>query len=204
MSPKENRKGDDEALGKGGGSFGSLLRHVLDVVAILDADGTVRYVSPAVEAMLGYTPEEVTGTRVFHYVHPEDLERALEALAETLVTPAGALPPMEFRARCADGSWRHVEVVRNNRLDDPAVAGVVINVRDVTERKEAEARRREAEEKYRNLVERLPAIVYVQQPTEPGRTTYVSPQNEAILGYSPEECLADPDHWISIMHPEDR
>lgn len=87
MSPKENRKGDDEALGKGGGSFGSLLRHVLDVVAVLDADGTVRYVSPAVEAMLGYTPEEVTGTRVFHYVHPEDLERALEALAETLVTP---------------------------------------------------------------------------------------------------------------------
>jgi PAS domain S-box-containing protein len=77
-------------------------------------------------------------------------------------------------------------------------------VYDVTEREQAEEWLREAEERYRTLVERLPAIVYVQEPDEPSRTTYVSPQVEAVLGYSPEECLADPDHWIKILHPDDR
>jgi PAS domain S-box-containing protein len=90
-----------------------------------------------VRAVLGYWPEDVVGTGVFDYVHPDDVERAFLALAETLATP-GVLPPIEFRARRADGTWRHVEVVRNNLSDDPQVAGVVINVRDITERKRTE------------------------------------------------------------------
>jgi len=75
---------------------------------------------------------------------------------------------------------------------------------DVTERERTEDARRRAEERYRALVERIPAIVYVQEPGEPSSTTYVSPQNETILGYTPEECLADPDHWVKILHPDDR
>ncbi|MEJ7873593.1 MAG: EAL domain-containing protein, partial [Rubrobacteraceae bacterium] len=68
----------------------------------------------------------------------------------------------------------------------------------------AEARLREAERRYRTLVERIPAITYIQEPDEPSRTTYISPQYEEILGYSPEECLKDPEHWIGILHPDDR
>ncbi len=177
MRPEHNRKVARGTLGDGAVSLGSLLQHALDVVAILDADGTLRYASPAVETMLGYAPEEVPGTAVFDYVHPDDLQRALGAFAETLATP-GALPPLEFRARRADGVWRHVEVVRNNRLDDPGVGGVVITVRDVTERKEAEESLIETEVRYRTLVERGPAMTYVhvQKPGEFSGTTYVSPQ----------------------------
>ncbi|HEV2094102.1 MAG TPA: PAS domain-containing protein [Rubrobacter sp.] len=125
MSLRHDSKGAEDTPGKGEEFLTSLVQHVLDVVAILDADGILRYASPAVEAMLGYSPREVIGTRVFDHVHPDDLERAFGALTETLATP-GVLAPLEFRVLCAGGSWRHVEVVRNNRLDDPSVEGVVI------------------------------------------------------------------------------
>ena len=115
MNSEHDRKATDDGLEMSEKFFHAVLQHVLDVVAILNADGTLSYVSPAVETMLGYAPEEVIGTGVFDYVHPDDVERAREALAETLLTP-GALPPLEFRARRADGKLRHVEVVRNNRL----------------------------------------------------------------------------------------
>lgn len=205
MGPERNHQVAGSTFGKDEVFLRSLLQHVLDVVAVLDAGGTLRYVSPAVEAMLGYAPEEVNGTAVFDYVHPDDRERAFGALDESLVRP-GVLPPAEFRARRADGAWRHVEVVRNNRLDDSDVGGVVITVRDVTERKEAEQRLKETEVRYRTLVERGPAITYVhmQKPGGFSGTTYVSPQVETVLGYVPEEYTSDPEFWKTIVHPEDR
>jgi PAS domain S-box-containing protein len=68
---------------------------------------------------------------------------------------------------------------------------------DVTERKEAE-------ERYRTSVERIPAITHIQEPAEPSSTTYISPQYETILGYSTEEALKTPEYWFIILHPEDR
>jgi diguanylate cyclase (GGDEF)-like protein/PAS domain S-box-containing protein len=116
---------------------------------------------------------------------------------------------VRFRLRYAihhkDGGLRFVEELGQGVYDEfgrvVALEGLIY---DVTEREQAEERLREAEERYRTLVERVPAIVYVQEAAEPSRTTYVSPQNEAILGYPPDECLADPEHWIRIMHPDDR
>jgi PAS domain S-box-containing protein len=110
-----------------------------DIVMIFEADATIRYASPAVERVLGYTPEDLVGTRAFDYVHPEDLEYMSKSFAETLKKP-GFQTPVEYRVRTADGSWRYMEAIRSNRLDDPDVAGLVANVRDVTERKESEER----------------------------------------------------------------
>ena len=122
---------------KGERWFRSLVQYTSDVVMILEADGTVRYVSPAVERVLGYRPEEMVGTLALDYVHPEDVEYMSRSFAQTLEKP-GVHPPIEYRARTADGSWRHMEAIRSNWLDDPHIAGVVANVRDITERKEAE------------------------------------------------------------------
>ncbi len=122
----------------------------------------------------------------------------------------GAMDRRErFRLRYAihhkDGGLRLVEELGQGVYDESGSATAVEGlIYDVTERERADGRLREAEERYRTLVERVPAIVYVQEPGEQSRTTYVSPQNETILGYSPEECLADPDHWIKVMHPDDR
>ena len=101
-------------------------------------DGTIRYLSPSVERVLGYAPEEMVGTSTAEYVHPEDVQRARGEL-EALLTKPGVYPEaVETRVRHKDGSWRHLEGMATNLLDDPAVEGLVFNQRDVTERVRAE------------------------------------------------------------------
>jgi diguanylate cyclase (GGDEF)-like protein/PAS domain S-box-containing protein len=117
--------------------FRTLVRYSSDIITILDADGTVRYASPATERVTGYRPEEQVGTNAFGSVHPDDRDRALDTFAEVLKRP-GLHPPLEFRVPHKDGSWRYFEHVVNNLLDDPVVRGVVVNSRDVTERKSLE------------------------------------------------------------------
>ena len=189
--------------GEGEGLMRSMVQHSSDIMALLSEDGTIRYVSPVVEGVLGYPPEDVVGTKVLSYVHPEDVREASSALLEVLRNAGKELSPVEFRARAVDGSWRHVEVLRNNRLDDPDVKGVVICVRDVTRRKEAEEALREAEVRYRTLVERMPAVTFVDRVGGSAGSLYVSPQVEAMLGYTPEEWMAG-GLWRERLHPDDR
>ena len=117
--------------------FRSLVQNTSDIITILEADGTVRYISPAVERVTGHKPEEQIGTDAFRPVHPDDREQALSIFAEVLKRPGLTRPWSSVPHK--DGSWRYLEHVVNNLLDDPAVRGVVVNSRDVTERKDAQA-----------------------------------------------------------------
>jgi diguanylate cyclase (GGDEF)-like protein/PAS domain S-box-containing protein len=131
------RKGVEKAIKESEERFRSLVQNTSDIITILEADGTVRYISPAVGRVTGHKPEEQIGTMAFASVHPDDRERALSIFAEVLKTP-GLHPPLEFRVPHKNGSWRYLEHIANNLLDDPAVRGVVVNSRDVTERKALE------------------------------------------------------------------
>jgi two-component system, LuxR family, sensor kinase FixL len=126
--------------------FRSLIENALDLIALLDADGTIRYVSPSHEPVLGYRPEELVGTQVFDLVHPDDRQQLRDAFAEALRT-AGVPHTVEFRFRHRDGSWRVIAARGTSLLHDPVVASVVVNSRDVTARRRAEqeARQRQAE-----------------------------------------------------------
>src|SRR5215213_7698698 len=117
--------------------FRALVQYASDIITILGVDGTVLYESPALERLLGYRPEELIGTNAFNYIHPDDVEQVLSVFAQTLKT-GGVGPLVEFRFRHADGSWRHLEAVGNSLVEDPNVRGVVVNSRDITERKQAE------------------------------------------------------------------
>ncbi len=198
-----DRKNAEEKLRASEERFRYLVQNSSDVITMVNIDGTVLYVSPAIERILGHHPTERVGRSAFELVHPDDTGRARDAFAQALQSP-DVPASLELRMRHKDGSWRHVEVTGTNLLAEPSTNAIVVNSRDVTERRLVEAERREAEERYRTLIERIPAIVYIQEAGEPRRTTYVSPQNETILGYAPEEYLAEPDHWINIMHPDDR
>jgi PAS domain S-box-containing protein len=100
--------------------------------------GRIIYASPAVLRVLGHPAGTLEGTNVFSYAHPDDLEPVRAAAAEVMRMPRMATP-IEVRVRHADGSWRHLEVMATNLVDNPAVHGLVLNARDVTDRVEAAA-----------------------------------------------------------------
>jgi PAS domain S-box-containing protein len=129
--PAEQPLRDSEA------HFRSLIEKALDLVAILDENGVYRYASPSHEQASGYRPDELIGKRAFEFLHPDDLVRLAALYAEGIANRQ-LVATVEYRFRHRDGSWRIVEGVFRNLLDDPAVAGVLINARDVTERRQAE------------------------------------------------------------------
>jgi len=116
--------------------FRALIEHALDIVGILNQDGTVRYFSPALTRVLGYQPVELIGMPLTTLVHPDDLRGIQNTLRHFLATP-GAVTHLEYRALHKDCSFRTLEVMGNNLLLNPAVTGVVFNARDITERQEA-------------------------------------------------------------------
>jgi PAS domain S-box-containing protein len=118
--------------------FQALVENASDIVTVLDADGTIRYESPAVERILGYDQEELVGENAYDYVHPDDVEAVRSEYGRALDEP-DRKPKVEYRFRAADGEWRVLESIASNRLDSP-VEGFVVNSRDVTERKRREQR----------------------------------------------------------------
>jgi diguanylate cyclase (GGDEF)-like protein/PAS domain S-box-containing protein len=117
--------------------FRSLVRNSVDVNMIVSADGTIAYESPAAERVLGLRAGERLGQPAFEIIHPDDRAFGENLLAGVMQTP-GAEVSGELRARHADGSWRSIDAVLKNLLDDPAVGGIVVNYRDVTTRKTLE------------------------------------------------------------------
>src|SRR5262249_40127042 len=132
------QKRTEEALRKSEGRFRALVQNSSDVITILDANGDVRYHSPSIERMLGYSPEELVGQNVFAFFHPEDVNRERMHSTEVLSQP-GRTAASEFRVRHKNGTWVYLEAIGNNLLTDPTIRGVVVNSRDVTARKQAEA-----------------------------------------------------------------
>ncbi len=182
--------------------FRAMTQNSSDLVTLLTATGTIRYQSPSVERILGYRPEELIGENVFNYVHPDDLGQVEMAFAEGLKDPKRR-PQAEYRFWHKDGSWRWLESVGSNLLGDPGVGEYVVNSRDITERKEAEEALSEAEERYRTLVEQIPAVTYIDRADGSDEPLYTSPQIEKMLGYTPEEWL-EGRLWPERLHPEDR
>ncbi|MGI8909830.1 MAG: PAS domain S-box protein [Rubrobacteraceae bacterium] len=131
-----DRKQAAEALQESENRFRTLVQNASDIIMIIESDGAIRYESPTVERVLGYSPEQRIGTNILDYVHPDDFARASGVIHENF-DEGGIQPLVEFRCRHADGTWRYLEAVGNNMLDEPAMAGIVVNARDVTDRRQA-------------------------------------------------------------------
>jgi PAS domain S-box-containing protein len=167
------------------------------------------FVSPQIEVILGFTPEEWMAAPDLWYrqLHPEDAAAILELEKRSRRT----MEPVqcEYRLFAKDGRviWvRDDWVIAGQDSGEPLLQGVIF---DITERKAAEEQLREAETKYRTLVEQIPAISYVDvydplYTPDRYRTAYVSPQIETMLGYTPEEFVANPELWYTLVHPDDR
>lgn len=182
------RKQVDEALRRNEKQFRLLIKNALDLIMIINRDGTIRYASPSVHHIFGFRPEELLGKSILAIADPDEapqLEQRLEQMRRGEATTAA----FEFKGRPRQGGWRVIEVMANNLLDEPSVEGVVINARDVTEQSLARERLASSEERFRYLADSAAdAIVTIDQQ---GAIIFWNKAAEAIFGYPAEEALQE-------------
>ncbi|HXY68633.1 MAG TPA: PAS domain S-box protein, partial [Gemmatimonadales bacterium] len=139
--------------------FRSLIEHGMDLITIFDAEGRITYTSPASERLLGYGPTELVGQVGFDHVHPGDAARVRGAFARALQGDTSEIREA-FRFRHKDGSWRAFESVVTNLLREPTVAGLVVNSRDITDRRQAEETLQSERFLMNTLMDSVPDSIY--------------------------------------------
>ena len=132
-----DRKRAEEALNLSEERFRSMVQQSYDFITILDAKGTITYATPTAGRALGYGTGGLIGRSGFELIHPDDLPVVREAFQRTIQgTTTGR--PIEFRIRHAGGAWVFLEALGSNQLDRPSINGILLNVREIGERKRAE------------------------------------------------------------------
>ncbi len=179
--------------------FRALLEHSGDVITLKTHGDRFAYISPAVTAVLGYRPEELIGKLCLDVVHPDDRARVAAFNVDLHAAPER---PMicEYRAMHHDGSPRWLEATETNRLADPAVAGIIGNVRDITERKQAFELVQASELKYRRIVETTSEGVVLTD--RDGRFAFANGRMAGIVGYEPAELIGKT--VIELVEPAGR
>jgi PAS domain S-box-containing protein len=193
--------------------YRDLAEQVPGIIYLLEMnpDGSgfsITYVGPQVREILGLEPDAWrTDEDWIASIHPDDRERIAAMSAE--YTTSGAPFIAEYRMLHADGSIVWVRdrgrVVEADPFGQPRIVQGLAE--DITDEVSAAQRAREAHDRYQALVEQIPAMVYVEAPSpEPNESPflYLSPQTEAIVGYTIEELMADPSHFGRMLHPDDR
>jgi PAS domain S-box-containing protein len=178
--------------------FRMLVENAHDLILVLNADGSMRYVSPAAQRMTGYEAEELASRNPFEFVHPDDLSEIVEKFSAGLSKP-GHIEHVEYRSKRKDGTWFIAEAVATNLLENPAIRGIVINIRDITQFREIEDELRKSEERYRFLVENLNDVVFTVDTQ--GTVLYISPTIERITQYEAGELVGQP--FMRFIHPDD-
>ncbi len=178
--------------------FRSLIENSQEVIMVLNSDGSIRYESPSAQRVTKYSPKVRQGRSIFEFIHPDDLPRLVRQFEEMKASP-GAIVHSELRGLWNDGLWHYVEGSARSLLHDPIIAGIVVNFRDITERKEAEERLRSSEKYFRSLIQNaLDSIVVIGGD---GIIIYGNSAIEPARGYKPEEIVGI--NGFSEVHPED-
>ncbi len=154
-----DRAHSEEALRRSEEHFRSLIENASDIVTIVGENGVFRYASPSVERVLGYAPGELLERNAFDYVHREDIPVVAEALAGAIHHP-GVPQAAQFRFRAQDGSWRVLEAVGQARVGPGDAAQLIVNARDVTERRRQERALRENKERLRTVIAGAPLVLF--------------------------------------------
>src|SRR5271170_5393272 len=179
--------------------FRTLTENSLDVLVIINREGKLTYTSPSIQNVLGYSPEELRGESLFDRIHAEDVARVQDAIQMALDHPERTMK-IQYRCKSRDGEWRRLELVGKNRLDDPEMAGIVANCRDVSDRWRAEEELRDSERQYRLLFQGNPNPMWVFD-MEPQAFLEVNDAAIQTYGYSREEFLR---MTVAELRPPDK
>ncbi|MDZ7689594.1 MAG: PAS domain-containing protein [Balneolaceae bacterium] len=167
-----------------------------DLIAILDQDSRYRYLSPSYATVLGLSPKENEGKCANDFIHKEDKSR-IENASENL-SPQQQVELAPYRFRAADGSWRWIETILTNMLDNPAINGIVANSHDVTERIRHEGELKEMLERYHRVTKATNDIIW-DWNLKTDNILWNSALQE-VLGYQDVETEAQ--WWYDHIHPE--
>ena len=143
----------------------SLIQTSSNLITLVEADGMIRYASPAIQGVLGYKPTELIGKNTFELVHPQDVFSVKNHFQRNLQAPSSD-SSIEFRFRHKNGSWRYIESTYSNLLMDAPGVRIVVNSRDITQRKLAEEALRQSEAQLREKADQLEYALNELQDTQ--------------------------------------
>ncbi len=171
----------EDSLKRSRAHLDKLVSNSNDILVIMDENGRELYVSETVEKVTGFSAEEVVGTVCLEHFHPDDVEFLTEKLREGIDNPGKPLR-IEYRRKHKNGGWVYLEAIGTNFLDDPDIQGIVVNARDITERKKVEKGLRDSKERFRLLVSLLPEAVW--EADLEGKLRFVNQKFLEQLGYT--------------------
>lgn len=175
--------------------FRTLVESGKDIICIISETGTVHFISPSVESVLGFSADELVNKNVTELIHAEDREKAASALANALAHPDGEeLEKYEFRMKHKDGSCRDVEFVGRNLIANPVIGGIVLTGHDLTERKQAEKRLRLTSQVFENTLEGISITDSL------GNIIEVNSAFSKITGYTHEELIGKNPRILQSGH----
>jgi diguanylate cyclase (GGDEF)-like protein/PAS domain S-box-containing protein len=189
----------EEALREREEYFRKLIENAHDPIVVVSGDGTVKYASPALTRMLGYSSDQLVGVDALELIDPEDREKLVQAFAREVPPEGSSTSSVEFRALHKSGAWRVIEATARQLTPGDPDSEIVVNGRDITERKKAADVLRESEERMRTIFEEAPIGMAIVASDL--RILSVNNALCAMLGYSEEEIVALGTHGFT--HPED-
>jgi PAS domain S-box-containing protein len=185
--------------------FRAFIEHSSDIIVVADLTGTITYINPAVEHVLGFKPEERIGRKGFELVHPDDSTFLAESFISLITDITPRVVKGEIHLRHKNGTYRTLEAVGSNLINNNVVEGVVLNYRDITESKRTRRTLKENENRLRGITQNLPGIIFQFYAKDSGEygMSYISERLTEFLGIKGK--TDDPfPLFISRVHEEDR
>ncbi len=177
--------------------FKALVEHSSDIIVVINCEGIITYINPAIEKVLGFKVEERIGAGGFELIHPDDLKSLTDKFDTLVKSITPLILQSEMRLRHKDGTWRILEAVGSNLITNNVVEAVIVNYRDVTWRKQAEQALKETHLKFRTIFESASDGIIILNV---GSRMFsdVNAKICSMLGYTKEELLKK---CISDIHP---
>ena len=196
---------DNLALTKSEAKLQTALRNSPDIISIIGSDGRVKYHSASIERILGYNSEERIGKFHGELIHPDDLLAWRSYFGKLLENP-GVGKPIEYRKRHADGSWVYLESIGNSLLHDSSLQGILIDSREIGERKQAEIALRESESHYKVISQITSDFAYSWQVLPDGKFApeWATEAFERCTGSLPKQLQSSGWWSLELVHPDDR
>jgi PAS domain S-box-containing protein len=195
-----DRKQTENALLETNTRHSAMIENIGDVIAIVGADGMTKYQSPNIERWFGWKPADLFGTNGWDKMHPGDVERIQKEFIKMLDKETAST--VEYRFKCKDGSYKWIELTAVNRINEPAINGVLINYHDITERKQSE----ETVRKILHSLQQAEAIAdlgYFERNWQTGEG-YWSEGFYRLLGVPPEYVDCKHEDFMTYIHADDR